>query len=130
MTDPFVAAASYAQERVWLANQLDPESPVYHVIAPLPLPADADHAAVHTALRGLVDRHEPLRTALRLTTDGLVQEIAPTVPVDCPTMTIGPDEDTFTETVRALVARPMPIDTAPLWHATVLDRGTRAGCCC
>ncbi|BCJ28479.1 hypothetical protein Asera_25870 [Actinocatenispora sera] len=125
MADPFVTAASYAQERVWLANQLDPESPVYHVIAPLPLPADAGTAAIVTALRGLADRHEPLRTALRLTTDGLVQEIAPSVPVDCPTLSIGPDEDAFTDAVRSLVARPMPIDTAPLWHATVLDRGER-----
>ncbi|MFC4375076.1 amino acid adenylation domain-containing protein [Nocardia halotolerans] len=51
-----------AQLRMWLLNQLYPESPAYHLPIAVRLNGPVDTAALAAAIRDLVDRHEVLRT--------------------------------------------------------------------
>lgn len=54
--------ASFAQERLWLLQQVDPADTSYNLIAPLFLPEGSTPQVVRAALGDLVARHESLRT--------------------------------------------------------------------
>ena len=57
--------ASFAQERMWFAHGLAPESPMYNVPAALLVRADVDVAVLRRALDEVLRRHETLRTVFR-----------------------------------------------------------------
>ncbi|HSU14720.1 MAG TPA: amino acid adenylation domain-containing protein [Longimicrobium sp.] len=57
--------ASFAQERMWFLQQLDPRSPAYNVALALRLSGALDGNALHRALAEIVRRHEVLRTVFR-----------------------------------------------------------------
>lgn len=61
---------SFAQRRMWLLQQWDPDSPAYNVCISIRLRGPLDHAALRSALRALVDRHEVLRTRYVSTSEG------------------------------------------------------------
>jgi amino acid adenylation domain-containing protein len=68
---------TFAQERLWFVDALDPGSPVYAIPFAYRINGALDHDALSRALAELVRRHEPLRTTLP-TVDGVpVQRIAP-----------------------------------------------------
>ncbi|MFF7163702.1 amino acid adenylation domain-containing protein [Streptomyces sp. NPDC008086] len=66
---------SYAQSRMWLLQQLDPASPAYNVCLAIRLRGPLDAPALRTALQGLVDRHEVLRTRYPAAEDGTPEQI-------------------------------------------------------
>ncbi|MFT3661297.1 MAG: amino acid adenylation domain-containing protein [Gordonia sp. (in: high G+C Gram-positive bacteria)] len=53
---------SFAQQRMWFINRLDPVSPVYNVPTVLRVRGGLDVEALHAALVDVVVRHEVLRT--------------------------------------------------------------------
>jgi amino acid adenylation domain-containing protein len=53
---------SYAQQRHWVLHRLQPESPVYHVIAAKRVHGGLDVVAAQRAIDTIVERHELLRT--------------------------------------------------------------------
>ncbi|MEM9293489.1 MAG: amino acid adenylation domain-containing protein [Acidobacteriota bacterium] len=59
------APLSYAQESLWMADRMDPDSPLYNVPTALRLRGPLAVESLHAALRGLVSRHQVLRTVLR-----------------------------------------------------------------
>ncbi len=65
---------SFAQERLWLVDQIDPGNPAYNVPEPLRLLGPLDSAALERALHEVVRRHEVLRTTLA-TASGLPVQI-------------------------------------------------------
>ncbi|KUL44143.1 condensation domain-containing protein, partial [Streptomyces regalis] len=66
---------SYAQSRMWLLQQLDPASPAYNVCLAIRLRGPLDPAALRTALQGLIDRHEVLRTRYPAAGDGSPEQL-------------------------------------------------------
>jgi amino acid adenylation domain-containing protein len=68
---------SFAQERLWFLEQLDPGSPVYNVPVGLELEGPLDAEALGRALAEVVRRHEVLRTAFEPTDAGPVQRVLP-----------------------------------------------------
>ncbi|MGW1208835.1 amino acid adenylation domain-containing protein [Streptomyces sp. NPDC002499] len=66
---------SYAQSRMWLLQQLDPTSPAYNVCLAIRLRGPLDATALRTALQGLVDRHEVLRTRYPASGDGTPEQV-------------------------------------------------------
>nr|WP_161928687.1 non-ribosomal peptide synthetase [Gordonia crocea] len=53
---------TFAQQRMWFINQLDPAAPTYNIAAVLRGRGRLDEAALHAALVDVVTRHEVLRT--------------------------------------------------------------------
>jgi amino acid adenylation domain-containing protein len=68
---------SFAQERLWFLEQLEPGLPAYNIPFGLCLAGDLDHAALAAALAEICRRHEALRTAFTLVEGAPAQTIAP-----------------------------------------------------
>jgi amino acid adenylation domain-containing protein/non-ribosomal peptide synthase protein (TIGR01720 family) len=68
-----VVPLSFAQERLWFLQQLQPENPAYHLPVILRLKGDLNLEALNRSLSELVRRHESLRTRFQLQESGPVQ---------------------------------------------------------
>ncbi|WP_405969394.1 amino acid adenylation domain-containing protein [Streptomyces sp. NBC_00988] len=68
------APATSEQERLWLLHQREPENRSYDVPLAFRVQGRVDTAALHSAVRTLVERHAALRTRLVPTPDGLLQQ--------------------------------------------------------
>ncbi|MDB4951817.1 MAG: tycC2, partial [Gemmatimonadetes bacterium] len=68
---------SFAQERLWFLDRLQPGGTFYNVPVPLRLEGALDTGALERALGEIVRRHEVLRTTLREVDGSPVQVIAP-----------------------------------------------------
>ncbi|MEU2612178.1 amino acid adenylation domain-containing protein [Micromonospora sp. NPDC007271] len=117
--------ASFAQERVWMANQLDAGSPVFNISSPWRFPAGIDAGTAVEIVNKVVARHESLRTHLRMDDGALVQVIRAHEPVALPTddlRDLPPAErDERFAALRTEVARaPIPLDSPRLWQARLV----------
>ena len=61
-TDRQFVPLSFAQERLWFLNQLEPENCAYNMARALRLDGTLDVGALRSALDAIVERHEVLRT--------------------------------------------------------------------
>jgi amino acid adenylation domain-containing protein len=122
--------ASFAQERVWLANQLDPSSPVYNVSRPVELPDGLTIQQACAVLGTVVARHEVLRTHLRADEDTLVQVVRAPARVSLSVVDVSSVEDPaqrderVLELAEQLAREPIPLDRPPLWRAKLVRTGT------
>src|SRR5688500_9372545 len=71
------APLSFAQERLWFIDRLEPGSAAYNLSETWRLGGALDEAAVERALGEIVRRHEALRTVFTETDGSPVQVIAP-----------------------------------------------------
>src|SRR5206468_8386965 len=69
--------ASFAQERLWFLQRLEPGSIAYNVAAAIHLTGDLDVALLVQSLEAVVARHEALRTTFGERDGRPVQRIAP-----------------------------------------------------
>ncbi|GLX00434.1 amino acid adenylation domain-containing protein [Microtetraspora sp. NBRC 16547] len=133
MSKEWMAPASFGQERLWMADQLAGEAPIYNVGTPIPLPFDVGADTVRSALAGVVRRHETLRTALRLVDGELRQVVYDEVPVELTELDLGhlPREERERRIVELYVTdvrAPFDLDTAPLWRARLIGLGEDGWC--
>lgn len=68
---------SYAQQRFWFLNQLEPESSAYNMVGALRIQGELDITALQQALNEVYRRHEILRTLYQLQDDNCQQKIQP-----------------------------------------------------
>jgi amino acid adenylation domain-containing protein len=80
---------SFAQERLWLLEQLQPGSLAYHTPAAIRLVGSLDRAALEQALNEILRRHEVFRTTFTVVDGQPVQAIAPFQSVSLPVMNLG-----------------------------------------
>jgi amino acid adenylation domain-containing protein/non-ribosomal peptide synthase protein (TIGR01720 family) len=66
---------SYAQQRLWFLQQLEPASPAYNVALALRLTGELDTSAFARALDGVVARHDALRTRFEWDGESLRQVV-------------------------------------------------------
>ncbi|MFE9204242.1 amino acid adenylation domain-containing protein [Micromonospora sp. NPDC007230] len=126
--DVYTVPASYAQERVWFTAQLSPAQPLFTMTDAVTLPPGAGPEQALAALRAVTERHEAMRTTLRLTDGELYQDIHPTVPIELPVTDLSrltePDRERARAEIVAEYARlDLPMDNAPLWRARLLRLG-------
>ena len=69
------APLSYAQQRIWFLDQMDPGNSVYNVPAALRLSGRLDVQALVRSLEEIVRRHESLRTIFSIVDGQAVQII-------------------------------------------------------
>ncbi|MFI6172608.1 amino acid adenylation domain-containing protein [Nocardia sp. NPDC051052] len=74
-TDGELLAVSYAQERLWFLETMDPGNATYIMPGGLRLRGDLDVAAVEKALALVEQRHEVLRSVYRTTEDGQLRQV-------------------------------------------------------
>ncbi|MEU8423478.1 amino acid adenylation domain-containing protein [Micromonospora sp. NPDC048835] len=125
MSKEWTFPASFAQERVWTANQLDPGSPVYNVSAPWRFPVGVTAAQATEVFGQVVARHESLRTHLRIVDGALVQVVRAVEPVDLPELDLtglpaDEQQTRYDETLAELARSPIPLDTPPPWRARLV----------
>ncbi|HEY0605582.1 MAG TPA: condensation domain-containing protein, partial [Herpetosiphonaceae bacterium] len=61
---------SFAQQRLWFLDQLEPDSSTYNTFNALRLHGPLDVAALEQSLNAIVERHEVLRTTFATTPEG------------------------------------------------------------
>src|SRR5262249_12735941 len=83
-TEPEMPAPlSYAQQRLWFLDQLQPGSPLYVVSAGYRLGGELSLEALEWSIREIVRRHQNLRTRFSAQGTGVVQIVCPD---ECPTV--------------------------------------------
>ncbi len=75
---------SFAQERLWFLDQLQPGSPVYNLPAAVRLRGRLDLGALRRSLQRVIDRHESLRTSFAVRGGRTVQIIVPELTLQIP----------------------------------------------
>ncbi|MBT2398634.1 condensation domain-containing protein [Streptomyces sp. ISL-100] len=75
---------SFAQQRLWFMQQIDPDTTLYNVPTVLRLRGALDRAALGRALDALVARHEVLRTTYAAPSGRPYQVIGDPAPLDLP----------------------------------------------
>ena len=67
---------SFAQQRLWFLDQMEPDNPFYNLSASLSLSGPIDIAALEQSLNEIVTRHEALRTSFKVIDGQPVQIVA------------------------------------------------------
>ncbi|HEX2191417.1 MAG TPA: amino acid adenylation domain-containing protein, partial [Longimicrobiaceae bacterium] len=119
---------SFAQQRLWLVDRLEPGSPAYNMPFALRLRGALDADALQASLTGLVRRHEALRTTFAEGENGPVQVIHAPAPVPLPVRELGhlPAGEREAEAERLAQAealRPFDLAAGPLLRASLLRLG-------
>ncbi|MCA2211551.1 non-ribosomal peptide synthetase [Jidongwangia harbinensis] len=118
------APLSYAQERLWFLDRLDPGSSVYNSGFALRLTGALDRAALAGAVTGLVRRHAILRTTYRPDDTGTArQHVSPATAVPLADLELAgpePAEDRAREVCQAFLAEPFTLATGPVLRAGLL----------
>ncbi|MFP5260526.1 MAG: amino acid adenylation domain-containing protein [Blastocatellia bacterium] len=117
---------SFAQQRLWFLNQLEPESAAYNISAAFRLAGRLDRAALERALNEIIRRHEILRTTFRVLGGQPVQIISPheSMSLDfsklAETIT-GSAEERVRNLVREEANTPFNLSAGPLLRAKLLQ---------
>jgi len=114
---------SFAQQRLWFLDQLEPNSPFYNLPEAARLTGALDADALARALNQVVRRHEALRTTFATLNDQPAQIIAPALTIDLPVDDLR--DDAARETRARQIAteearRPFDLARGPLLRARLL----------
>ena len=116
---------SFAQQRMWLVDQLEPGTPTYNLSETLRLTGRLDVTALERSLAELVRRHEALRTTFAVVEEDPVQVISPTIDIKLPVEDLSgsPQAEREAEALRRAreeARRPFDLERGPLWKAKLL----------
>ena len=116
---------SFAQERLWFLDQLEPGSVAYSIPVAFRLSGPFDGQALAAALGEIVRRHEVLRTTFAAGNGRPVQRVATPEPMAVPLVDLGglPEEERTAESGRvaaAEAARPFDLARGPLLRLTLV----------
>jgi amino acid adenylation domain-containing protein/non-ribosomal peptide synthase protein (TIGR01720 family) len=116
---------SFAQQRLWFLDQLQPASPVYNIAEALGVEGSLDVRALASAFSEICRRHESLRTSFPVRDGRPAQAIAPPAPLPLPVVDLG----SLPAAVRPAAAkrlaaaealRPFRLECGPLLRVTLL----------
>ncbi|NVJ19568.1 condensation domain-containing protein, partial [Myxococcus sp. AM010] len=122
---------SFAQQRLWFLDQLEPGSAFYNVPVAVRLTGVLDVGALRRSFDELVRRHESLRTTFRSQNGMPVQLVSDTATTRLEVMERGtPDGGEGGPETKRLVEqealRPFNLEVGPLLRATLLREGEEA----
>jgi len=119
---------SFAQQRLWFLDQLEPESPVYNIHTALRLEGPLDVPALQRTLDEIVRRHESLRTTFPLSGERPVQAVAPSLKVPVRSLDVSHLPDREREALRLAAEearRPFDLSRGPLVRACLVRLADR-----
>ncbi|MET0398889.1 MAG: non-ribosomal peptide synthase/polyketide synthase, partial [Longimicrobiaceae bacterium] len=116
---------SFAQQRLWVVDRLEPGSPAYNMPYALRLTGALDTAALRASMDALVQRHETLRTTFAEQGGVPVQVIHPAVPVellrlDLRSLPAGARAREVERLASEEALRPFDLARGPLLRSTLL----------
>ena len=116
---------SYAQERLWVLDQLEPNTPLYNIPRTLRLRGTLNTGALEKALNEIVRRHESQRTTFTTKDGHPVQVVAPTltIPLVIRDLTGLPQDERENEARRIAAKegmRPFDLAKGPLVRADLV----------
>jgi amino acid adenylation domain-containing protein len=122
---PARVPASFAQQRLWFLEQLEPGGAAYHIPALARLRGDLDADRLRRGLNGVIRRHESLRTTFVAPDGEPEQVIAPALDLPLPRedwRDLAPRErDARLAELRAAeAARPFDLNRGPLLRARLV----------
>jgi hypothetical protein len=123
-TDEPELPLSFAQERLWFLDQLDPGNSLYNIPTAIRLSGEISVPALQNALTGVMARHESLRTHI------VTRNRDPRILCDQAAATTilqlditGQDAEEQASTVRALCNETIDLATGPLLQTHLLQTG-------
>ncbi|MBV8842651.1 MAG: amino acid adenylation domain-containing protein, partial [Bryobacterales bacterium] len=124
------APLSFAQERLWFLDQLEPNHPFFNSPFAIRMKGDLRADALRAALNEIVRRHEVLRTTFQAKNYRPVQVIAPELTVHIPTLDLSEAPVEEQETVARRMAveasqRTFSLETGPVFRANLLRLADR-----
>ncbi|AVT28964.1 non-ribosomal peptide synthetase [Plantactinospora sp. BC1] len=117
---PAVLPLSFAQQRLWMIQQLAPESAAYNFPIAVRLRGALDVAALRAALADLTGRHETLRTLLGERDGRPYQRVLPADDARPVLETVDATPAEVAGIVREAVRRPFDLTTEPPLRATLV----------
>ncbi|HSN97076.1 MAG TPA: amino acid adenylation domain-containing protein, partial [Candidatus Nanopelagicales bacterium] len=116
---------SFAQQRLWFLDQLEPDSPSYSIPSALRVRGELDIEALRRVFEEIVRRHEALRTTFVAHEGSPLQIIHPPATWMLPVIDLsGRPEDARQEELERLlieeVRRPFHLDRGPLLRTTLV----------
>ncbi|MGB8509495.1 MAG: condensation domain-containing protein, partial [Pyrinomonadaceae bacterium] len=119
---------SFAQEQLWLLNQLQPDNPAYNICSTLRLKGALDLFAFEQALGEIERRHEMLRTTFIEVDEQPVQVVGPARRLRLPIVDLsGQTEAAQLVWAQVNIAReargPFVLASGPLWRHRLLRLG-------
>jgi hypothetical protein len=116
---------SFAQQRLWFVDQLEPGSAAYNVTKAVRISGPLDTGALRGAWQEIVRRHETLRTSLPAIDGEAEQHIAPParVPIPLIDLTALPPRTRDAAARRLAIAeagRGFTLSDGPLWRVSLL----------
>jgi amino acid adenylation domain-containing protein len=117
---------SFAQQRLWFLDQLDPASAAYHMPIAVRLGGDLDRPIIRQAINALIQRHEALRTTFVAVEGQPAQVIHPNPPLalrllDLQALPAAAQALLTPQLISAEIHRPFDLACGPLIRATLLQ---------
>ena len=109
---------SFAQQRIWIVEQMRPGTSFYNSHVALRLRGPLDVPRLEGALRAIVGRHEALRSVFQSDGEVLTQVVAADVPVDLPLIEC--EEADAEELLTEALTLPFDLERAPLFRAALV----------
>ena len=119
------ARLSFAQQRLWFLDRVEPGTPAYNLPAAVRLEGALDAAALERSLSEMVRRHESLRTTFAVEVGEPVQVVGPPSPLALPLTDLEhlPESRREGEALRLTreeTRRPFDLSAGPLLRARLL----------
>ncbi|MFW9261381.1 amino acid adenylation domain-containing protein [Nostoc sp. CALU 546] len=119
---------SFAQQRLWLFQQLEPQSFAYNELVTIHLEGVLNLVALNKSINEIVSRHESLRTTFELLEGQPVQVIHPTLTVALPVVNLSEQTAALqaSEVERLtndIIQKPFDLASDPLLRGMLLQTG-------
>jgi amino acid adenylation domain-containing protein len=116
---------SFAQQRLWLLDQLSPGSSVYNIPMVLRLAGQLDTSMLRASLNEIVQRHEILRTTFHIVDGQPAQVVAatadlPFITIDLRVLPLAERAHAHQQLIWTQARQPFDLARSPLLRATLL----------
>ncbi|MEP6546414.1 MAG: amino acid adenylation domain-containing protein [Gammaproteobacteria bacterium] len=123
------APLSYSQERMWLIQSLNPSTTAYNMGAALHIRGRLDVQNMADSFDQLIDRHEILRSSIRLRDDRPAQIVEPSTGMRLPFVDLREQPDPYGAALQKAVdlsRKPFDLDAEPVIRTALFQIGDEA----
>ncbi len=121
---------SFAQQRLWFLDQLEPKSSFYNISRSLALEGVLNLEALRKSLSGILDRHEVLRTTIHLADENPTQVVGESKPCPLSIVDLSEGQDSQSQRQEAMCRildteskRPFDLSRDLMVRATLIRLG-------